>query len=75
MAREGIEPPTRGFSVLGSEKHPTSDDRSGIVVAALTRQGVVSCRLQWSGVWSQVRTQVLALPDPPPEIEKAPALE
>jgi hypothetical protein len=62
VAREGIEPPTRGFSVLGSEKHPTSADRAGIVVAALTRQGVVSSSLQLSGVWSQVRTQVLALP-------------
>ena len=62
MAREGIEPPTRGFSVLQSEKHPTSADRPGVVVAALTRQGVVSSSLQLSGVWSQVRTQVLALP-------------
>jgi hypothetical protein len=70
MGREGIEPPTRGFLVLGSEKHRTSADRAGIVVAALTRQGVVFNRLQLSGVWSQVWTQVLAPSEHPLRAER-----
>jgi hypothetical protein len=58
MAREGIEPPTRGFSVLGSEKYGTTPDCPGVVVAALTQQCVVPSSLQLSGVWTQVWSQV-----------------
>jgi hypothetical protein len=64
MAREGIEPPTRGFSVLERAKHPTSPDHAGVVDAALGRQGVVFCSPQLSGLRSQVRTQV-PRPTPP----------
>jgi hypothetical protein len=65
MAREGIEPPTRGFSVPERAKHPTSPDHAGVVDAALGRQGVVFCSPQLSGLRSQVRTQV-PRPTPPP---------
>jgi hypothetical protein len=61
MAREGIEPPTRGFSVLQSEEYGTRPDCPGVVVAALTQQCVVPSSLQLSGVWTQVWSQVAPL--------------
>jgi hypothetical protein len=52
------------FGHLYRSADASADECSSIpvIVAALIRQGVVSSSLQLSGVWSQVRTQVLALP-------------